>query len=128
MSEAVFRVRCPLGAIERGPYRPKRKTQDIDVQETFGVLSEDELPSAYLDFMSMKTGRRIDGKRKTYKGTSADNGWVWIVATVLVAGIIVIGLVAGYLNPGPVPGAILPIGLVLWWLLYRIADNISLRT
>jgi hypothetical protein len=125
VSEEVLRIRYPIGAIERGPYRPKGKAQDIEVQETLGVLSEVELSSAYLDFIFMKTGRRIDGKTKTHKGTSTDNGWAWIAATVLVAGIIVIGLVVGYLNPGPVTGAVLPIGLVLWWLLYRIADHID---
>jgi hypothetical protein len=37
-----------------------------------------------------------------------------------VVGIIVFGLIVGYLYPGPVTGAILPTGLLLWWMLYEI--------
>jgi hypothetical protein len=48
---------------------------------------------------------------------------LWTITISCVAVIVVIGLTIGYLIPGPATGVILPIGLVLWWLLYKLADR-----
>jgi hypothetical protein len=38
---------------------------------------------------------------------------------VLIILIVVAGFVIGLMYPGPITGLILPIGLLLWWLLYQ---------
>ncbi len=48
---------------------------------------------------------------------------LWIGAVCVTLMIILTGLVIGYLNPGPITGIILPIGVTLWWLLYKLADR-----
>ncbi len=48
---------------------------------------------------------------------------LWIGAVCVTLTIILAGLVIGYLNPGPITGVILPIGVTLWWLLYKLADR-----
>ncbi len=49
--------------------------------------------------------------------------WIWTAAVIFVAIIILAGLIIGYLKPGPVAGIILPIGLAMWWILYKLADR-----
>jgi hypothetical protein len=51
--------------------------------------------------------------------------WVWTLAVSITVIIILAGLVIGYLKPGPITGAILPIGVTLWWLLYKLADRLD---
>jgi hypothetical protein len=51
------------------------------------------------------------------------DGWFWLIAVTVTAGIILVGFIIGYLNPGPVTGLVLPTGLAMWWLLYKLADR-----
>jgi hypothetical protein len=51
------------------------------------------------------------------------DGWLWTIAVTGTAGIILVGFIIGYLNPGPVTGIVLPTGLALWWVLYKLADR-----
>jgi len=53
----------------------------------------------------------------------------WIqVASVAVAILTISGAVIGFVHPGEVTGAILPIGLVSWWLLTKVIDRRDRRT
>ena len=53
---------------------------------------------------------------------ATEGEWAWRVGTTIVALLIVVGLVVGYMRPGPITGIILPIGLLGWWVLYKLAD------
>jgi hypothetical protein len=54
-----------------------------------------------------------------------EHEWIWTLAVSITVIIILAGLVIGYLKPGPITGAILPIGVTLWWLLYRLANRLD---
>jgi hypothetical protein len=56
-----------------------------------------------------------------------EHQWVWTLAVSITIIIILAGLVIGYLKPGPIAGAILPIGITLWWVLYKLADRLDQR-
>jgi len=42
---------------------------------------------------------------------------------VLAALLIIVGLVLGFAYPSPITGALLPIGLTLWWLAFSDGDT-----
>lgn len=96
--------------------------------------SEAEIRTDYIDLvLDIKSLHKIPGacKEQKVRVSVAENiahkrderGWLWMAAIVITAMIIVLGLVIGYLKPGPITGVILPIGLALWWILYRLADH-----
>ena len=131
MSTAVLRIRNPNGFDEPSSYRPKARARETDVQETLRLLSEGEVPNAYIELIATKTGRRArgdEGQPSNSEGQSSNSEWLWTAATLTISGIIVIGAVVGYLIPGPMTGIILPIGIGLWWLLYKVADHADQRT
>lgn len=41
-------------------------------------------------------------------------------ALIIGATFAAVGAVVGYLYPGPVTGALLPTGLLIWWIVYRL--------
>jgi hypothetical protein len=51
--------------------------------------------------------------------------WLWMFALIVTSGVIILGLVIGYLKPSPLTGAILPVGLAMWWGLYKLADRLE---
>lgn len=64
--------------------------------------------------------REYEAKKKNVEH---QRQWIWVSVAVIVGITIVVGLVLGYLAPGPRTGAILPIGLVCWWILYKLAEQ-----
>jgi hypothetical protein len=51
--------------------------------------------------------------------------WMWRLSISITIILILAGLVIGCLKPGPITGAILPIGVTLWWLLYKLANRLD---
>jgi hypothetical protein len=87
--------------------------------------SEAEFPSDYVNLvLEHKPPRQIQHVHLEQKGVSRKkHEWAWILAVSITVVIILVGLVIGYLKPGPITGAVLPIGVTLWWLLYKMADR-----
>jgi hypothetical protein len=89
--------------------------------------SEAELPSDYvnlvLDCKPSRQAQHVVAQSATNR--RQDSELVWVIAASITAIIILVGLVIGYLKPGPITGVILPIGVALWWLLYKLADRLD---
>jgi hypothetical protein len=133
MSTAVLRIRNPNGSSEPISYPPKAKAQETEMQDILRTLSDGEPPGAYayLEAITAKsTAKAQRDEDHSSKGESNSNssGNKWLLAAAaIVIGLIVIGAVVGYLYPGPGTGIILPVGIGLWWLLYKIADRADQR-
>jgi hypothetical protein len=41
---------------------------------------------------------------------------------VMAISLLVVGLIVGIVSPGPVTGLLVPLGLTLWWIVYKLAD------
>lgn len=102
----------------------------------YKVMVLPSLPSdadPYSEFSSrvleLKARRKLSAGNQVGSATDDamhDNHWsryLWTAAVCATIIIIVAGLIIGYLNPGPVTGVILPIGILLWWLLYKLSDR-----
>jgi hypothetical protein len=42
------------------------------------------------------------------------------IASTMVVSITILGALAGYFYPGPFIGVLFPLGVTLWWILYRV--------
>lgn len=92
-----------------------------------------EISPEYINLMvERKSLHAFTGASQGHSGTAnsaekilEDNrkGWLWVAAVSIAAIIIIVGFVLGYLIPGPLTGIILPIGMFLWWLIYKLARH-----
>ncbi len=95
--------------------------------------SEVQLPSEYVDLvLDTKLRRKIPPAGQEQEAGLVEESimhnhglheWLWMAAVFVTVMIILVGLVIGYLRPGPITGIILPVGLAMWWLLYKLADR-----
>jgi|SRR5271165_4615733 len=118
MSEAVLRAR--YSSYVPDPRRRKmiqlpKMPKDIEMSSEYMVMRVYQSKHVSVDHDKNTRAQDIPN----------GNGWLWVVAGSIIAAIIVLGIVIGYLEPGPFTGVILPIGLGLWWLLYKLSDSIN---
>jgi hypothetical protein len=111
MSQAVLRLRNQY-IVE--PALP------IETAAEKKVLREVDLPSAYIELMYEKAKASASDPNQYARKPNLSG--IFVAAIIGTAFIIIGGLVVGYLWPGPA-GIILPVGLGLWWLLYKLADR-----
>jgi hypothetical protein len=101
--------------------------------------SEAELPSDYVNLVleskpprpaqhSHQEQELSTSKAESVMGRHDKREWAWVIAISVTAMIILVGLAIGYLRPGPITGAILPFGVAMWWLLYKLADHLDQPT
>jgi hypothetical protein len=122
MSEAVLRSRTQYFTSE-----PHYKITVIP-----RVTSEAEISAEYATLV-LETKRRRKFEATGQESSSVESEshdkemrrWLWTFAVGVIGAIIVLGLVIGYLEPGPITGLILPIGVLLWWLLYKLAVRLD---
>ncbi len=119
MSEAVLKARY-------SSYVPDPRRRKM-IQ--FPLLPKDiEMSSEYMAMVVYQVKHTAAYQEKETRTQSVQrdsgSGWPWIVAGAITFAIIIVGIIVGYLDPGPISGVILPIGLGMWWLLYKLYDRL----
>jgi hypothetical protein len=90
--------------------------------------SEAETSVTFINLVSEIERRKGSYEEPQFLAIAPEHGQrdlLWTIAIGCAATIIIVGLIIGYLIPGPITGAILPIGLAIWWLLYKLADRVG---
>jgi len=124
MSEAVLRARkqnIPTMINRKVIVIPRRPSEAEIGPDYIDLVFNTKSPHKIPDSCQEQETRASVAENVAYKLDG--HRWLWAVAILITATIILLGLVVGYLKPGPVTGVILPTGLTLWWLLYKVANH-----